>query len=77
MNLASSLKLIGRIEEALEKYLKALKILENHYGTSNVSTSFIYHNLGRIYIDLKEYQLAKSFTEKALAIRKKDYGLSH
>jgi tetratricopeptide (TPR) repeat protein len=77
MNLANSLKRIGRLEEALEKYLKAQKIYENHYGTSHTKTSFIYHNLGSIYIKLEEYELAKSFTEKALAIRKRDYGLSH
>jgi Flp pilus assembly protein TadD len=36
MNLGISLKKIGRLEEALEKYLKAQKIHENHYGTSHV-----------------------------------------
>jgi Flp pilus assembly protein TadD len=35
MNLAVSLKRIGRVEEALEKYHKAQKIYENHYGTSH------------------------------------------
>jgi tetratricopeptide (TPR) repeat protein len=77
MNLANSLNRIGRLEEALEKYLKAQKIYENHHGTSHVKTSFIYHNLGDIYIDLEEYELAKSFTEKALAIFKIEYGISH
>jgi tetratricopeptide (TPR) repeat protein len=77
MNLANTLSDIGRLEEALEKYLKAQKIYENYYGTSHTKTSFIYHNLGSIYIDLEEYELAKSFTEKALAICKRNYGLSH
>jgi tetratricopeptide (TPR) repeat protein len=36
MNLAISLKKIGRLEEALEKYLRAQKIFENYYGTSHV-----------------------------------------
>jgi Flp pilus assembly protein TadD len=49
MNLGISLKKIGRVEEALEKYLKAQKIFENHYGTSHVKTSLIYNNLGSIY----------------------------
>jgi tetratricopeptide (TPR) repeat protein len=55
MNLANSLCNIGRIEEALEKYLKAQNLFENHNETSYASTSFIYHNLGLIYIDIEEY----------------------
>jgi tetratricopeptide (TPR) repeat protein len=54
-----------------------LKIEENHYGTSHVLTSHIYYNLGWIYIKLEEYELAKSFTEKALAIQKREFGISH
>jgi tetratricopeptide (TPR) repeat protein len=77
MNLAVSLKKIGRLEKALENCLKAQKIFENHYGTSHVESSFLYHNLGWIYIDLKEYDQAKSFTEKALTIQKREFGLTH
>jgi tetratricopeptide (TPR) repeat protein len=36
MNLAVSLQKLGILEEALEKFLKAQKIFENHYGTFHV-----------------------------------------
>ncbi len=41
----------GRLEEALEMYMKCLNIMKAHYGENNFNLAGVYNNIGLVYKD--------------------------
>jgi tetratricopeptide (TPR) repeat protein len=39
----------GRLEEALEMYMKCLNIEKAHYGDNNFNLGGVYNNIGLVY----------------------------
>ena len=58
----------GDIEQALEYYLKSLKIFENKNDEVNVASS--YNNIAQIYAKKKDFLKAYEFIDRSLEIRK-------
>jgi Tfp pilus assembly protein PilF len=63
--LASQLKKIGRLDESLRLYRKALTLRD---PKPKQSQSLSYNNIGNIYSQKKEYQTAIQHYKKALAV---------
>ncbi|CAL9114534.1 unnamed protein product [Musa textilis] len=60
-DLGTSLKLAGNTDEGIQKYLEALKV-DSHYAPA-------YYNLGVVYSEMMQYDLALSCYEKAVVER--------
>ncbi len=39
----------GKLEEALEMYMKCLNIKKAHYGDNNFNLAGVYNNIGSVY----------------------------
>jgi len=74
-NIAGALLSEGKINKALETAQKALKIAKGK--EDNVSTTTTYMNLGRISVELEDYENALSYFEQAYNLRKKLLGEDH
>jgi protein O-GlcNAc transferase len=60
-DLGTSLKLTGNVQDGLAKYYEALKA-DSQYAPA-------YYNLGVVYSEMMEYDMALSFYEKAAMYR--------
>ncbi|KAJ8493405.1 hypothetical protein OPV22_015126 [Ensete ventricosum] len=60
-DLGTSLKLAGNTDEGIQKYFEALKV-DSHYAPA-------YYNLGVVYSEMMQYDLALSCYEKAVVER--------
>jgi len=67
----------GDYEEALEYYMKCLKIIQEVYGSNHPKKAFIYNNIGNVYNKKNEKDQALECFEESLLIRKKAFGPDH
>ncbi len=63
--------------EAIDHFKKAAEIIINKKNDKAPQLVDIYQNLGNVYLSLKEFDLAISFTQKALDINAYHYGAYH
>ena len=61
---------------AKEYYERALVIKQTFHDSDDYETAVLLNNLGSVYNDLQDYEMAKKYYEKAFEIRKKPYGLN-
>ena len=59
-----------RYNKAMESFLKAKSIADS-IGSSELSSSF-FHNMGQLYLDMRNTQLARDYYLRALNVRKTD-----
>jgi CHAT domain-containing protein/tetratricopeptide (TPR) repeat protein len=69
----------GRLKEAEELLMQALKVRENSksYGPEHPYLWYALVDLGDLYAFLGEYDKAEAFNKKSLKVVEKAYGLSH
>ena len=60
----------GALPTAVEYYLQSLKIWEDHHLENEIAS--VFDNLGNVYNEQEEYDLALSYYFKALEIQKKN-----
>ena len=70
-NMGVALRQMGRYEEAIVAYNKALAIDKRHYNAIDPNLARDYQNLGALYYAMSDYDKAMALTEKSLAIRLK------
>ena len=68
---------MGKYEEALQRYLKALKLTQQKYGENHLSVATSYGNIGVIYTELDENAKALECLQKALEIKLTLQGENH
>jgi len=68
---------LGDLNNALNYHLKAIKVLEESYGTRNTKTAMSYGNVGVIYGWLGKYTQALYYYQKALDIFLRVQGPNH
>lgn len=76
-NKAMAEKSISLNKESIEDYKKATDIFINKKGEKAPELVDIYQSLGNIYLSLNEFDLAISYTQKALDINVYNYGNYH
>ena len=62
---------------ALSYYSKSLAIMQQVLGENHKDTAATYNNIGLIYLDQCDYDLALKYHSKALAIRQQVLGEKH
>ncbi|MGN0639074.1 MAG: tetratricopeptide repeat protein [Huintestinicola sp.] len=60
----------GDHENALDSYKRSLQIRENTPGAKDSDIAYSYHNIGTAYQKMGNFELAKTYHEKALEIRR-------
>ena len=60
---------IGRTNDAIHYFNKALKMREETYGESSNEVAEIYENMGSICLSLFDFQTCNYYYEKAINIR--------
>lgn len=65
------------LKKLLSLYSELLEIDEKAFGTDHLETSPDHTNLGRVYVDLGDNQLAKDHVEKSLSIQERFLSAQH
>lgn len=68
INLANVERLLGNVDYSLKEHIKLIKEYPNEY--------LLHNNIAEVYLDLKEYQLALTNVNKAIALKDK-YAIGH
>ena len=77
-NLANALSdLPERYADAEKDYLKALDIMSQTYGLAHPEVANTYHNLGALYLKMREWQKAADASKRALDLRMATIGPDH
>jgi len=67
----------GKLAEAEADLLESLALREKHLLAGHEHFGYSYHNLGLIYLDLKNYGKSEDYLDKAIQIRKKYPGVKN
>lgn len=67
---------MGDISKALDLFKKAYTVIHNN-GEDNVNVAFSMTNIGRMYVQLNELNLAKEWIDKALNMRREKLGVDN
>jgi signal transduction histidine kinase len=67
--MAETYRFLGKTDEAIPKYLESADVFRSNQDLKSMANSF--NQLALIYIDIKEYDLAKNFAKKAMHEYKK------
>ncbi|MCR9166304.1 MAG: tetratricopeptide repeat protein [Nannocystaceae bacterium] len=70
LNIASTLRRQGRLEEAEESYQAAQKIWVDAFGPTHPDVAAVHNNLGVLYLDMERYEDSKAQSEQALRIKR-------
>lgn len=73
-NVASTLDLLGKHQEAKDIFLKTIEICENHYGTESYETAYSLIYFGVFLWHNDSFYTAQDVTQRALNIREKIFG---
>lgn len=65
---------MGKLEEALQYYEKALAIRQTIFGEYNTSVADTYNAMGNVYLEMSEAEKGAEMMEKALTIYRSLYG---
>ncbi|WP_312702369.1 tetratricopeptide repeat protein [Sedimentibacter sp.] len=72
LNVATAYRAAGKAEDALEYYGDVLKIYEDSIPDSDMRLASLYNNMSLAYNEIKDYEKACLFLEKALSITVKN-----
>jgi tetratricopeptide (TPR) repeat protein len=76
-NIGNVYKEQGKLDQALEMYVKCLNIEKGHYGDKNFNLIDTYYNLSLLYEKLNYKQKSLEFAKKAYSISSSHYGKNH
>jgi tetratricopeptide (TPR) repeat protein len=68
---------MGRYEEALEYYQRALRIEEQAHGKDHISSANNIHCIARMYSEKGQYEEALEYGQRALRIQEEAHGKDH
>jgi tetratricopeptide (TPR) repeat protein len=71
INCGDALSNANKHDEALDWFQKAINLLEQRHGEEYVRTAAAYMFVGRTYIDLKDFEKAEKYIDKAYRIQNK------
>jgi len=75
--LGSTLRGLGRLDEALETSNEALEILVDELGPAHINVAITHGNIGRILMELERYDEAEESTRQALESMRATLGPDH
>ena len=67
----------GKVKEAIPVAKQALEVIESVVGEEHVDAAFVIHQIGFFYLEAREYENCRIWSERALAIRRKLLGNKH
>ncbi len=76
-NLASAYVKLGRIEEAMDLYIRVLDLDKNTLGTDHPKYATTLGNLGQVYAQLGYFQQSRKLLTQGLAIKRRKFGSRH
>ena len=74
LNMGNALSEQGELEEALEYFLKCIKIQEQHYGPEHIYLARTHHFIGQAHMERGELDKAVNSFQESLRLVKKQYG---